>query len=412
MKKKLLVGILFLSLLFVGVMAKSDVNLFIDGKLQDGDVIIKESRTFVPLRFISENLGYKVEYFDETKDIKISNDKDVVELKVNSKNFAKNGEASEMDVKTFLSNNYTFVPLRFISEAFGKEVGWDEPSRSVYIGNKPAEFPKSAPKVSSNYVVKDYPQYVVKDYPQYGFKLLVPKDVDAKLEIKADEYMQGVTVHSKYVNAEGKKINAYDDNGFLGCYYYTKEPDITIETLRTLLNGENGCIVRVKARNFMKPSGPFADEMKKSFRLFDRIILVPSGNKVKELSGTTATFDGNNFIYTFGNPKVTATINEKDLMKLQLSFFKDGIEFYDVENYNFGGSLRWVFQDVATNEESATIAKNGKMFFMTDGPRDVQYEEHKKASYDKARSIVLNNIKFKISSGENTLNGFTKGRLQ
>ena len=150
MKKKLFVSILFLNLLFVGVMAKSDVNLFIDGKLQDGDVIIKDSRTFVPLRFISENLGYKVEYFDETKDIKISNDTDVVELKVNSKDFSKNGEASEMDVKTFLSNNYTFVPLRFISEAFGKEVGWDEPSRSVYIGNKPAEFPKPAPTKEHN----------------------------------------------------------------------------------------------------------------------------------------------------------------------------------------------------------------------------------------------------------------------
>lgn len=403
MKKKLFVSILFLNLLFVGVMAKSDVNLFIDGKLQDGDVIVRESRTFVPLRFISETLGYKVEYFDETKDIKISNDTDVVELKVNSKDFAKNGEASEMDVKTFLSNNYTFVPLRFISEAFGKEVGWDEPSRSVYIGKKPTEFPKPAPKVSSNYVVKDY--------PQYGFKLLVPKDVDAKLEIRPDEYMQGVSVHSKYVNVEGKKINGNDDNGFLGCYYYTKEPDITIETLRTLLNGENGCVVRVKARDFMKPLRPFADEMKRSFKLFDRIILVPSGNKVKEMSGTTATLDGGNLIYTFGNPKVTATINEKDLMKLQLSFSKNGIEFYDVENYNFGGSVRFVYQDTTTNEDACTVAKNGKMFLLTDEARDVQYEENKKASYDKARSIVINNIKFKISSGENTLNGFTKGAL-
>ena len=403
MKKKLFISILFINLLFVGVMAKSDVNLFIDGKLQDGDVIVRESRTFVPLRFISETLGYKVEYFDKTKDIKISNDKDVVDLKVNSKDFAKNGEASEMDVKTFLSNNYTFVPLRFISEAFGKEVGWDEPSRSVYIGKKPAEFPKPAPKVSSNYVVKDY--------PKYGFKLLVPKDVDAKLEIRSDEYMQGVSVHSKYVNVEGKKINGNDDNGFLGCYYYTKEPDITIETLRTLLNGENGCVVRVKARDFMKPSRPFADEMKRSFKLFDRIILVPSGNKVKEMSGTTATFDGGNLIYTFGNPKVTATINEKDLMKLQLSFSKNGIEFYDVENYNFGGSVRFVYQDTTTNEDACTVAKNGKMFLLTDEARDVQYEENKKASYDKARSIVINNIKFKISSGENTLNGFTKGAL-
>ena len=402
MKKKLFISILFINLLFVGVMAKSDVNLFIDGKLQDGDVIIRESRTFVPLRFISETLGYKVEYFDKTKDIKISNDTDVVELKVNSKDFAKNGEASEMDVKTFLSNNYTFVPLRFISEAFGKEVGWDEPSRSVYIGNKPAEFPKPAPKVSSNYVVKDY--------PKYGFKLLVPKDVDAKLEIRPSEYDEGVSVYSKYVNVEGKKYG-YDNTGFLGSYYFITEKDEYDTNLKTILNGEKGCVVRVDAQDFMEPTGPLADEMLRSFKLFDRIILVPSGNKVKEMSGTTATLDGGNFIYTFGNPKVTATINEKDLMKLQLEFSKDGIEFYDVENYNFGGSLRWFYQDAENNGVCYTIAKNGNKLFMTDEPRDVQYEENKKASYDKARSIVINNIKFKISSGENTLNGFTKGVL-
>ncbi|WP_311561724.1 copper amine oxidase N-terminal domain-containing protein [Peptoniphilus duerdenii] len=402
MKKKLFISILFINLLFVGVMAKSDVNLFIDGKLQDGDVIVRESRTFVPLRFISETLGYKVEYFDKTKDIKISNDTDVVDLKVNSKDFAKNGEASEMDVKTFLSNNYTFVPLRFISEAFGKEVGWDEPSRSVYIGKKPAEFPKKAPKVSSNYVVKDY--------PKYGFKLLVPKDVDAKLEIKPSEYDEGVSVYSKYVNVEGKKYG-YDNTGFLGSYYFITEKDEYDTNLKTILNGEKGCVVRVDAQDFMEPTGPLADEMLRSFKLFDRIILVPSGNKVKEMSGTTATLDGGNFIYTFGNPKVTATINEKDLMKLQLEFSKDGIEFYDVENYSYGGSVRFVYQDTTTNEDACTVAKNGKMFLLTDEARDVQYEENKKASYDKARSIVINNIKFKISSGENTLNGFTKGAL-
>lgn len=52
------------------------------------------------------------------------------------------------------------------------------------------------------------------------------------------------------------------------------------------------------------------------------------------------------------------------------------------------------------------------MFLLTDEARDVQYEENKRDSYDKARSIVLNNIKFKISSGENTLNGFTNGAFK
>ena len=77
-----------------------------------------------------------------------------------------------------------------------------------------------------------------------------------------------------------------------------------------------------------------------------------------------------------------------------------------------GGIVRYVFQNVTTNEDSARVAKNGKMFLLPDEARDVQYEENKRASYDKARSIVLNNIKFKISSGENTLNGFTNGAFK
>ncbi|MDO5479181.1 MAG: copper amine oxidase N-terminal domain-containing protein [Clostridia bacterium] len=34
--------------------------------------VIKDSRTFIPLRFVSEQLGYNVEWIGETQTIKIT----------------------------------------------------------------------------------------------------------------------------------------------------------------------------------------------------------------------------------------------------------------------------------------------------------------------------------------------------
>ena len=48
MNKKLFIGMLALSLLPSSAFAKSSPNLFIDGQIQKADVIIKDSRTFVP----------------------------------------------------------------------------------------------------------------------------------------------------------------------------------------------------------------------------------------------------------------------------------------------------------------------------------------------------------------------------
>lgn len=41
-------------------------------------------------------------------------------------------------VEPFLSNGTTYLPVRAVSEALGKEVSWDADSKSIYIGEKPA----------------------------------------------------------------------------------------------------------------------------------------------------------------------------------------------------------------------------------------------------------------------------------
>jgi Copper amine oxidase N-terminal domain. len=48
-------------------------------------------------------------------------------------------DANGNDVEAFTSNGTTYLPVRAISKALGKDVSWDDASRSVYIGNKPAQ---------------------------------------------------------------------------------------------------------------------------------------------------------------------------------------------------------------------------------------------------------------------------------
>jgi hypothetical protein len=51
--------------------------------------------------------------------------------------FVNGVEKTPTDVEPFIYNDYTYVPLRFISEALGNEVGWKAASNSIYIGTQP-----------------------------------------------------------------------------------------------------------------------------------------------------------------------------------------------------------------------------------------------------------------------------------
>ena len=91
------------------------------------------SRTMVPLRIISEKMGYKVSWDQEGQKATITNESIVGVLTIgkstaliNDKEVAidtQNGV--KVDTKAQLINDRTYVPLRFIAEALGAEVGYD-----------------------------------------------------------------------------------------------------------------------------------------------------------------------------------------------------------------------------------------------------------------------------------------------
>lgn len=86
-----------------------------------------QSRTMIPLRIISEKLGHKVEWSQSTKTATIDGN---VSITIGEKIVkTPNGDVI-MDTKAILKDTRTYVPLRFVVEALGYEVTYDGPKAS------------------------------------------------------------------------------------------------------------------------------------------------------------------------------------------------------------------------------------------------------------------------------------------
>ncbi len=114
-----------------------------DGKLMwidknDKTVVpyIKDSRTFVPLRFIAEQLGAEVSFDDGARLITIKFDGKTLEMKLGARDYTIDGEKKEMDTESEILSDRTFVPLRAVAEAFDKNVTWLDGDRIVIVTSK------------------------------------------------------------------------------------------------------------------------------------------------------------------------------------------------------------------------------------------------------------------------------------
>ena len=100
--------------------------------------VIEQGVTLVPLRFIAEAFDSEVNWNGALQIITIVNKTHNIQLQVNSKLvFIDNQKGKDLDVAPKIINGRTFVPIRFISEAFGATVDWDNNTKTVTITYKP-----------------------------------------------------------------------------------------------------------------------------------------------------------------------------------------------------------------------------------------------------------------------------------
>lgn len=88
--------------------------------------IDENSRTLVPLRFISEAFGCKVEWDGDNKIATILADGVDISMQIGSASYGVNQTTKTMDTAPVLKNDRTLVPLRAIAEALGKKVFYSD----------------------------------------------------------------------------------------------------------------------------------------------------------------------------------------------------------------------------------------------------------------------------------------------
>ena len=91
---------------------------------------IESGRTMMPIRAVAESLGAKVDWDADNEIVTIDNR---IELEVNNDVAIVDGKQVIMDVPAEIRKSRTFVPLRFVSENMGAKVSWDNDTRTVKI---------------------------------------------------------------------------------------------------------------------------------------------------------------------------------------------------------------------------------------------------------------------------------------
>ncbi|CAG7591773.1 copper amine oxidase N-terminal domain-containing protein [Peptoniphilus senegalensis] len=135
--KSIIFSLILLVFLFVNVFAGKTPQIEYNGKIIKSDVqpFIQNERTMVPIRFISETLGYKVDWNNEERLVSITGKDTSLELKIGSKKAKVNGKEVELDAPSIIKNERTFVPLRFVAENLKAEVKWDNDNFKVIIND-------------------------------------------------------------------------------------------------------------------------------------------------------------------------------------------------------------------------------------------------------------------------------------
>ncbi|WP_025025499.1 RCC1 domain-containing protein [Caldalkalibacillus mannanilyticus] len=91
------------------------------------------SRTFVPIRFVSEALDAKVEWLAQERQIKITEGTHHIVLTIGSSQAIVNGKKMALDAPAEIKNGRAFVPIRFISEVFGASVDYQSQTKKITI---------------------------------------------------------------------------------------------------------------------------------------------------------------------------------------------------------------------------------------------------------------------------------------
>lgn len=87
--------------------------------------VVIDGRTLLPVRFISESVGAKVDWDENTSTVKVALSDKEINLKIGENTLTINGVKNTIDSYPRIIDSRTYLPVRAICEALDKNVFWD-----------------------------------------------------------------------------------------------------------------------------------------------------------------------------------------------------------------------------------------------------------------------------------------------
>ncbi len=169
------------------------------------DILNVDGTTFFPLRELLHNLGVTDEniiWNEADKSVNFSNDKYNATFTVGEKTYTQNGVEFEMPVAPFISNDLTYLPIRYVANSLGYKVGYDEDLKQILVTKIPNSSsvvydPSQLPQLSQE--TGDNPTAII--HTNYGnivavlYEDYAPIAVNNFIELSESGYYDGVTFH-------------------------------------------------------------------------------------------------------------------------------------------------------------------------------------------------------------------------
>ncbi len=113
----------------------NDVNYTVNGgkKKMDAKPFISNSRTLVPLRFIVEAIGGDVQWDGDKRVVTVNSHGRELLLPIDSKTIKVDGKDIVIDQAAIIKGDRTYVPIRFIAENLEMNVNYIHESREIEI---------------------------------------------------------------------------------------------------------------------------------------------------------------------------------------------------------------------------------------------------------------------------------------
>ena len=147
---------------------KSEIHIVYNDKVvkyDDVKPVNTDGRVMIPFRAALENMGASVDYDDSSRLVTAKKGDTTIKFTLMDDTIYVDNNGSEstvkMDTPMIIVDDRTLVPIRFMSNAFGMQVGWDGNTETVVILDADDyfnEFENSAPNISK-LLNKETPKY-------------------------------------------------------------------------------------------------------------------------------------------------------------------------------------------------------------------------------------------------------------